>query len=496
MDCKDPFPKCPSCDPDNETCVVIGASCDICPYTQCTKIGPNGPSATPSSSSQKKGSSATAAIAAGVVGGVIVIVFITFMVWRFSIKGRKKEFEETEWRKSRAMDEKDLNDFAGHRDARASTHTVGSIASTVLTRASNIIQIAYIPGVTNRSVESSPDLLIPPVPPIPAASAANSASSTPQPGQEQHFFMPSDLRDSRYSGYTDDNRTSFAPTTRSSVATTIYRNNAVVNPLPAQIIARGKASAVSVKSSGKNSPIGTPGSVTPPMPAIDFERHGIKPVNSSGPVVARLGVPKAVNVMKPHSSNSALANSPTNPAELPSNDISPITSPSLLSPSVKLGRRVSTQNSNRHNGDSSTFEDASTDDDDESPANRSLMGHDRERASQNQGWGPAELSATRLSGFKSPHSVPDLRHSKHLKSSSASSTDSQSRNASNDALKQSHKRSGSLNQIIEEATRRASRDPRHGWATGGWGQGGEGVGSLASWRKEGPFSDANAASTP
>lgn len=394
------------------------------------------------------------------------------------------------------MDEKDPIDFAMHRDARASTHTVGSIASTVLTRASNIIQIAYIPGVTNRSVESSPDLLIPPVPPIPAASAAGSASSTPQPGQEQHFFMPSDLRGSRYSGYTDDNRTSFAPTTRSSVATTVYRNNAIVNPLPAQIIARGKANAVSVKSSGKNSPIGTPGSVTPPMPAIDFERHGINPANTTGPIIARLGVPKAVNVTKTQF-NDTLANSPSNPAELPSNEPSPITSPSLQTPSVKLERRMSAQNSYRRHGDSSTFDDASTDDDDEeSPANRSLMGHDRERASQNQGWGPAELPASRMSGFKSPQSVPDLRHSKHLKSSSASSSGSQNRSAPGDYLKQSHKRSGSLNHIIEEATRRASRDPRHGWAVGGWRQESEGVGSLSSWRKDGPFSDANAAATP
>lgn len=474
--------------------MVTGASCDLCPYTQCTTIGPNGPSATPSPTNPKKGSSTTGAIAGGVVAGVAVIVLMTFLVWRYCIKQRKEEYEETEWRKSRAMDEKDP-DFATHRNARASTHTVGSIASTVLTRASNIIQIAYIPGVTNRSVESSPDLLIPPVPPIPAASAGNSASSTPQPGQEQHFFMPSDLRDSRYSGYTDDNRTSFAPTTRSSVATTVYRNNAVVNPLPAQIIARGKANAVSVKSSGKNSPIGTPGSVTPPMPAIDFERHGIRPLNTASPVVARLGVPRAVNVTKTQSNNT-LGSSASNPAELPSNEPSPMTSPSLETPSVKLERSLSIQDSHRHNADSSTFDDASTDDDEESPANQSLMGHDRERASQNQGWGPAELSASRLSGFKSPQSVPDLRHSKHLKSSSASSSNSQSQSVPGDSVKQLHKRSGSLNQIIEEATRRASRDPRHGWAAGGWGPGGEGVGSLASWRKDGPFSDANAAPTP
>lgn len=440
----------------------------------------------------------TGAIAGGVVGGVVVIVIITGLVWRYCIKKRKEEYEEKEWRDSRAIDEKDP-DFAMQRDARASTHTVGSIASTVLTRASNIIQIAYIPGVTNRSVESSPDLLIPPVPPIPAASLAEPSASTPQPGQEQHFFMPSDLRDSRYSGYTDDNRTSFAPTARSSVATTVYRNDAVVNPLPAQIIARGKASAVSVKSSGKNSPIDTPGSVTPPMPAIDFERHRLKSGNTSGPIIARLGVPKSVNLTKASSSNNTnntvVPNSPSNPAELPSNEPSPLTSPSSQTHPVELGSHLSIQESQRHNGDSSTFDDASTDDE-EAPADQSLMGHDRERAAQNQGWGPVELPTSRMSGFKLPQSVPDLRHSKHLKSSSSSSSEGQKRVPGDSILKQPHKRSGSLNQIIEEATRRASRDPRHGWAVGGWGQGGGGVGSLASWRKEGPFSDAHAAETP
>lgn len=55
-----------------------------------------------------------------------------------------------------------------HRENRRSLPSVKSIASesTVLTRASNLIQIAFIPGVTNRSV-----LLIPPIPPPPSISA-------------------------------------------------------------------------------------------------------------------------------------------------------------------------------------------------------------------------------------------------------------------------------------------------------------------------------------
>lgn len=485
VQCEAANPDCPVCDSD-QSCQLIIASCEQCARTECIKIGSSDPSATPNPS-HKGGAPVTGAIAGGVVGGVAVIIIMTWLVWRFCIKKRRQDFEPSEkWRDSGVINEK--GDFAQRRDPRASTHTVGSIASTVLTRASNIIQIAYIPGVTNRSIESSPDLLVPPVPPIPAAaSLTNSSSSTPQPGQEQHFFMPSDLRDSRYSGYTDDNRSSYArsslnPTARSSVAVT-FRNNALVNPLPAQVVARGKANAVSVKSSGKNSPIDTPGAVTPPMPPIDYERHGQIPVKTGAPIVARIGVPKEVTVTKSSPPTTVTSKSPLSTSLDPSTASSPSLSQGSPAP-LKVERPMSVQDPNRHNGDSSTFDDASTDDD-ESPPEQSLMGHRR-------------LSSSRHSGFKSPQSAPDLRHSRY-QSISSFSTESQNRLKEEAALNKSHKRSGSLNQIIEEATRRASREPRHGGLgsmAGGGGGGSAGVGSLASWKKDGPFSDAHAARTP
>jgi hypothetical protein len=392
--------------------------------------------------------------------------------------------------------EKTGEDFAMQRDARASTHTVGSIASTVLTRASNIIQIAYIPGVTNRSVDASPDRLVPPVPPIPAASPSNSTVTTPQPGQDQHFFMPSDLRDSRYSGYTDEGRSSFARSsmapsmTRSSVATTNYQHNAVINPIPAQTATRAQAVAVSVKSSGKNSPIDTPRSVTPPVPSIDYQRHGSIRRNPSGPMVARLGVPRAVTVTRSQSNNALKATTTAIPSPLsipaPRNNPSPSNSEATQGSLAPLPRRVSTLDPHRHNGDSSTFDDASSDEDAESPAEQSLMGHDRLKS---QSWG----SSAGSTGFRSPSSAPDLRHSP-FKPSSSSTPDSIDRLGIADARQQRHTRSGSLNQIIEEATRRASREPRHGGLGSVSAQGN--VGSLASWKKEGPFSDANAARTP
>ncbi|SPQ22185.1 7e9c629b-fbcd-46b8-9d33-b3bce566b57e [Thermothielavioides terrestris] len=159
--------------------------------------------------------------------------------------------------------------FAQRRDHRASTHTVHSIASTVLTRASNIIQIAYIPGVTNRAT-ASPTVLVPPVPPIPIAV---SQAGTPASTEDQHFFVPGDLRDSTYSGLSSfSDRTSYARTSyapRSSVASTIYGKSAVV-VAPAQTGMRAKPAMVSVRSAHSNTSNGTS---TPPVPAVDYEKY-------------------------------------------------------------------------------------------------------------------------------------------------------------------------------------------------------------------------------
>lgn len=192
------------------------------------------------------------------IGGLLTIAVVTYLVWRFCVKNKRQQYQQENWDKGLDEQSDAEKDFAMRRDARASTHTVASIASTVLTRASNIIQIAYIPGVTNRSAPSTPGLLVPPVPPIPMAL---SQPNTPRYEQE-HFFMPGDLRDSTYSGVSD--RTSYA---RTSVASTIYGKNAVVSPVPVQTIIRGKAAVVSVKANSNHL-----GEVTPPVPRIDYDR--------------------------------------------------------------------------------------------------------------------------------------------------------------------------------------------------------------------------------
>ena len=165
------------------------------------------------------------------------------------------QFEEDE-----AIAEKMDDGYDAHRDIRSSTHTSVSRASTALSRASNFIQIAYIPGVTNRSGRGephSPDLLVPPVPPIPMATTGNSNANS-YASDDQHFFVP-DLRDSTLSGFSlasgvdKYGRQSISPSlARSSVATTVYQHNAVVSPTPAQTVMRGKAAVVSVKPGQTN----------------------------------------------------------------------------------------------------------------------------------------------------------------------------------------------------------------------------------------------------
>lgn len=466
--CPSESPPCPSCASD-EVCSLIAGGCNSCAMTMCTKTGAS-PSSAPASSGPAAGP-----IAGGVIGGVAVICLMTFLVWRFCIKKRRERFEENDWQEEEEYTEKSRDEFGMQRDARASVQSVRSIASTVLTRASNVIQIAYIPGVTNRSVDSTPDL-IPPVPPIPAFSPAG----TPRPHQQdQHFFMPSDLRDSTYSDYTVD-RTSYARSSiaqsmpRGSFQSTAYRGSAVVNAIPAQTAIRGKANPVAVRSNGKNSPAESR-SATPPLPMLDRKWPDLINTNTTSPIVARLGIPKAVNVVKPQHNRVA-----GNPSPVPSDR-------SNRSP-TKLERHPSVASS-RHNPESSTFDDASSSDED-SPADQSLMGHEKlPQFAKNA----SPSSRSMDPPVRSPSSAPDLRHSPAMTSSS-SSPDSLVRQFVSKEQKKKHKRSGSLNQIIEEATRRASKEPRHG-----------GLGSMGNvmtaWtgrdaRGEGPFSDAHAAKTP
>ncbi|KIW61336.1 hypothetical protein PV05_01468 [Exophiala xenobiotica] len=280
VQCPPDPPSCPPCASD-ETCSLSAQSCNSCASTTCVKL-----STIPGQSAPKK-STPIGAIVGGVIGGILLLSVLAYCFYRFRV--RKKRHVEI-WDPPEKRDQSTL-----HRADRQSTRSAHSIASTVLTRASNVIQIAYIPGVTVRSPPESPALLVPPVPALPGG-MGNSAASTPE--LEQHFFMPGDLRDSTWSD-TDSIATRFsvAPSlARQSVATTIYRSDAIVPPIPAQQAFRAQANVVSVKS-GSNTPgtSSTPSMRTPKIP------QGQSMGSSASSIVARNVTARPIEVKKTNS---------------------------------------------------------------------------------------------------------------------------------------------------------------------------------------------------
>jgi hypothetical protein len=443
-----------------EICVQTPPSCDYCASVNCRPDPSLG-------GSSNSGKTNVGAIAGGVVGGVAFIAILVFVIWKFCLKGKRQQYDEGDWQEvdmSQQPEKVEENDFASRRSARASTHTVASMASSVLTRASNIIQIAYIPGVTNRSGPGSPDFLVPPVPPIPAMSPSTGLSS-PYTNSEQHFFVP-DLRDSMASGTSGvtDVRSSFARASmapslaRNSVASTVYRQNAIVSPLPAQTIVRGKAAVVSVKSNG-SSPSDTPGLETPPVPQIDSKfstvriqmpRMGsaLSPQNSIRST-ATLGPVRALNITKkksydgtpPRSSHSNTSGQTTSTSETLVPSGRPLTEVSLTSTDdgvahARARKAIEVETS-----------DSESDDDDHSRARRSLL-----RDSQITDINDTPIS---LQSPFSDHSTIDTRPDMPKRHTSTSS-----------ALR------APMTPIVEEGSKRASF-------------------SNASKRTQSPFSDDN-----
>ncbi|EAW09964.1 uncharacterized protein ACLA_041860 [Aspergillus clavatus NRRL 1] len=270
VQCDSAAPKCPVCD-EGYTCTMISQSCSQCATTKCIQSSSSGNSGSDGSSN---GGSNAGAIAGGVIGGVACIAIVTFLIWWFFVRKKRSNQEQqvgTPGEKRSVFE-----------DTRQSRKSTNSIASTVLTRASNVIQIAYIPGVTNRSPPETPGSLVPPVPPLPGASP------------DQHFFMPGDLRDSSWSDMSQPHR-SIAPSLRSSVATTIYRNNAIVSPMPAQQVMRTRAAVVSIHNGG-NAPSTPEAPAVPAITQAQLVKAGVSDPHTKSSIVARTVTAKPVMV--------------------------------------------------------------------------------------------------------------------------------------------------------------------------------------------------------
>ncbi len=279
--------------------MMTAQSCSECASINCVKTSTGSSSDSQESSSSGGGGGGgggtnAGAIAGGVIGGVAVVGIITFLIWWFVI--RKKRQQQSDESEKSSYAPRAAGSAASGAQSRKSTH---SIASTVLTRASNVIQIAYIPGVTNRSPPDTP--LVPPVPPLPGASA------------DQHFFMPGDLRDSSWSDMTD--RRSMANTLRSSVATTIYRNDAIVSPIPAQQVTRTRAAVVSVHNGGSPQTLSPDAPAVPAITQSQLAKAGVTDANNNSSIVGRAVTAKPVMVKTLGKKNNAAKSSPVQPIE-------------------------------------------------------------------------------------------------------------------------------------------------------------------------------------
>ncbi|KPI40592.1 uncharacterized protein AB675_7651 [Cyphellophora attinorum] len=266
VQCPSEGPSCPTC-PNGETCQLISKTCDNCAYTTCIKVG-----ALPGQIPEPSSSTPVAPIAGGVVGGIAGLAVIVFVIWWFWLRPKKKA--GIVW-----ADEK----RATLRDNQSTAASRRSVASTVMTRASNVIQIAYIPGVTVRSPPESPGFP-PPVPLLPGSAPGPNGTVI---GPEQHFFMPSDLRGSTYSDATTvDKRISLSP---SLARTTFYGGETEeVPPVPAQQAFRAQANMVSVKS-GNNTPALSQGT-----PRIVQQ----KPSMAGSSIVAKTAVARPIEIKK------------------------------------------------------------------------------------------------------------------------------------------------------------------------------------------------------
>lgn len=388
------------------------------------------------------------------------MAIIMFFLWRFWIKKRREQQDmEAEWEDDDIAQQKGTRQFSAMRSDAASTRTRGSIANSILSRASNIIQIAYIPGVTNRSGSNS-ILANTPVPPIPAQ-YANSQPKSPLSNEgDALFFRPGSLRGSTYSDGSSvrsgnrDTKYSITPSlARSSMMSDVYRDDATTEPMPATQVVRAAPRMVSVKGSSASSPSESIGS------------------GSSG---AKIMVPGQSATSSPSNSmrggNAGQFAKATQVTVGKGKGRFPIarqTSDSSLPPSAKHAPAVS-----------SPLVETGADSDEEDE-------HARARRSLIQATSRAADPAPLIQPLESPFF--DASETQTAASASAASRPNPYasmsagvRNQQRPTRRADDRGPGGLSAVIEEATKRASQEPEHEGPAG------------SSQRDESPFSDAHA----
>ncbi|ANB15394.1 Protein OPY2 [Sugiyamaella lignohabitans] len=236
VSCPSNPPQC-NCAPD-ENCIITLQSCEQCPQVVCSPNTTGGAAGPSSTSSAGGGGSHAGPIAGGVVGGLAAFALILgFLLWKFvySASARQKRQEELMmlsqeymepnvtpnvdaesgfFEKQRMSRDTGLGSYDTEgKSTRFSSVTMSSINTG---RGSNIIPIAYIPGVTSRQQLQDQQMT-------------------------DQFFSASDiLRESQISNEDD---------IRSSIATTNYRGSAYV---PSDVVTAVPMKPNLVELSGAN----------------------------------------------------------------------------------------------------------------------------------------------------------------------------------------------------------------------------------------------------
>lgn len=127
---------CPTC-PSGEQCVLTIQTCAKCPETYCKAT---------TTSTASKSHTSIGGIVGGVIGGVAVLV-AALCAFYFLYYKRKVAFSRVRHKEFYFDDDVEIN---FHRPPQELDQPAQrqSLATTMFTRASNIIPIAYIPGVT------------------------------------------------------------------------------------------------------------------------------------------------------------------------------------------------------------------------------------------------------------------------------------------------------------------------------------------------------------
>ncbi|EGU88940.1 hypothetical protein HZS61_004977 [Fusarium oxysporum f. sp. conglutinans] len=181
--------QCPECS-DSE-------SCRYTVLVYCAQYATSASRRNAEAESKKGGCGLTiGGIIGGIIASIVIIFAATYLVWRFYIKPKRSQSPTSIHVEDMDPMQGSEKDAASRRTSLLSTHTVHSMAPTILTRASNIIQIAYIPCVTNRAALMSSKRV---VSSVPLAPMRHTEGNRGHENNDQHFFFPCDLQGSTHS---------------------------------------------------------------------------------------------------------------------------------------------------------------------------------------------------------------------------------------------------------------------------------------------------------